>query len=126
MNPSLPILRDAVFWLAALVLGTAWVGGLGLAGEVLVMGSLCVLSLGSQRALSLRVFTRVLEGQSPGFWGWVMFHKTVLTVALVCFATTQLSVVAVLIGWLPLVLTTLTSGLRLLWRAPFQPHSVEA
>jgi len=126
MNQSLPILRDATLWLTALWVGTAVVAGLGLAGEVLVMGALCLVSLASQRALSVRVLACVREGRPPRFWGWLMFHKALLTVALVCFAVTQLSVVAVLIGWLPLVLTTFTSGLRLLWLAPFQPHSVEA
>ena len=126
MTPSLPILRDAALWLAVLVFGTSVAVGWSLAGEVLAMGALCLLSLEAQRSLSLRVMACVQEGRSPRFWGWVMFHKVLLTVALVCFAVTQLSGVAVLLGWLPLVLTTLTSGLRLLWLTPSQPSSVEA
>ena len=87
------------------------------------MGSLCLVSLAAHKALAVRFLAGVNTHRVSPALGFLMFNKVLVTVGLVGLALTQLSGLAVMLGWLPLLFTTLASGLRLLWNAPPQPHS---
>lgn len=123
MNPNLPILREATLWLAAVTLMTGVSLGTSLAVEALVMGALCLVSLAAHKALAVRFLAGVEANRVSPILGWLMINKLLVTVGLVWLALTQLSGLGILLGWLPLLFTTLSTGMRLFWNTPSQNHS---